>query len=104
MLFARIARFEGGDPARADDAVAGVRRMLESDVPPGLDDARRMMMLLDRRSGTGLGVVFFDDEEALKRGDEALNAMTPPTGSESGGGTRTSVEMFEVAIDHEFGR
>ena len=61
-----------------------------------------MMMLLDRASGTGLGIVLFDDEEALRRGDEALNAMTRPAGTDEGGGTRTKVELFEVALDHEF--
>ena len=39
------------------------------------------------------GITFFDDEEALRRGDEALNAMSP-----SGGGSRTAVEFYEVAI------
>ena len=102
-MFARVARFEGGDPARADDVIAGVRRMVESGPPPGLEDARRLMMLIDRRNGTGLGIVLFGDEDALSRGDEALNAMARPTETEEVGGTRTSVEFFEVAIDHEFG-
>ncbi len=97
-----MARFEGGDSARADEAVERVRGMMQSS-PPGLEDARRMMMLLDRSKGVGVGLVFFDDEDALRRGDAALNAMTRPVAPEEGGGTRTSVEMFEVAIDHEFG-
>ena len=101
-MFARVARFEGGDPARADDVVAGVRRMVESEPPPGLEGARRMLMLLDRRNGTGIGIVLFDDEESLRRGDEALNAMARPMPETEGGGSRTSVELLEVAIDHEF--
>lgn len=103
-MFARVARFEGGDPARADEVIGRVRQMLTSDPPPGLEAARRMMMLVDRENGVGLGVVLFDDEESLRRGHEALNAMTRPTAPEEGGGTRTSVELFEVAIDHDFGR
>ena len=35
-------------------------------------------------------------EEDLRKGDETLNAMTPPG---DGMGQRTSVEMYEVAAD-----
>ena len=40
-----------------------------------------------------LGVTLFESEEAMRRGDEALNAMNP-------GGTerRTSVEFYEVPV------
>ena len=99
-MFVRIARFEGGDPARVDEAVARVRSMMdEGDTPPGLEGARRSMMLVDRRTGGTLGVTFFDDEEAMRRGDQALNEMSPPAGMT---GTRSSVEMYEVAIDREW--
>ncbi len=99
-MFVRIARFEGGDPSRVDESIAGVRTMMdEGSRPPGLEAARRSMMLVDRESGVGLGLTFFDDEDALRRGDEALNAMTPPTDV---GSTRSSVEMYEVAIDREW--
>jgi hypothetical protein len=37
--------------------------------------------------------VMFETEEALKKGDEALNAMSP-----SGGGERSSVEFYEMAV------
>ena len=57
------------------------------------------MMLVDRRTGVGLGVTFFDDEDAMRRGDQALNEMSPPAGMT---GTRSSVEMYEVAIDREW--
>jgi len=52
-----------------------------------------MMMLVDRGSGRGLGIVFFESEDAMKRGDEALNKMSP-----SGGGRRTSVDFYEVPV------
>jgi hypothetical protein len=35
----------------------------------------------------------FETEEALKRGDEALNAMSP-----TGGGSRSSVEFYEMPV------
>lgn len=31
------------------------------------------MMLFDRQGGTGLGLTFFDAEDALRQGDEGLN-------------------------------
>jgi hypothetical protein len=100
-VFVRIARFEGGDPSRVDEAVARVRSMMdEGDTPPGLEGARRSMMLVDRNSGAGLGLTFFDSEEDMRRGDQALNEMSPPADMT---GRRTSVEMFEVAIDREVG-
>ena len=99
-MFVRIARFEGGDPSKVDEAIARVRSMMdEGDMPPGLEGARRSMMCVDRKSGAGLGLTFFDDEESLRRGDEALNAMTPPADMS---GSRTSVEIYEVAIDREW--
>ena len=100
-MFVRIARFEGGDPSKVDETSGRVRSMMdEGDVPPGLEDARRSMMLVDRRTGVGLGLTFFDDEESMRRGDQALNAMTPPADTS---GSRSSVEMYEVAIDREWG-
>ena len=52
-----------------------------------------MLMLVDRERGRGIGITLFESEEELRRGDEALNAMSPP----QGGGQRTNVEFYEVA-------
>ena len=64
-MFVRIARFEGSDPAEAEQSIAGVRQMVESDRPAGLEGASRFLMLVDRQSGRGLGVTFYDDEEKM---------------------------------------
>ena len=91
-MYARIATFES-DPANVDAAINMVRGQVESgDTPPGLEGAK-MLMLVNRETGKGLGVSLFESEEAMRRGDEALNAMTP-------GGTerRTSVEFYEVPV------
>ena len=90
-MYARIATFES-DPATVDDAIKLVREEVEGDTPEGLEGAR-MLMLVNRETGKGLGVTLFDSEEAMRRGDEALNAMSP-------GGTerRTSVEFYEVPV------
>ena len=41
-----------------------------------------MLMLVNRETGKGVGVTLFETEEAMQRGDEALNAMNP--GARSG--------------------
>ncbi|HVD55289.1 MAG TPA: hypothetical protein VNC17_00490 [Thermoleophilaceae bacterium] len=91
-MYARIATFES-DPAKVDEAIEMVRGEVESgDTPQGLEGAK-MLMLVDRQTGKGLGVTLFESEEAMRRGDEALNAMSPGS-SES----RTSVEFYEVPV------
>jgi hypothetical protein len=91
-MHARIATFES-DPANVDDAISMVRAQVESgETPPGLEGAK-MLMLVNRETGNGVGITLFESEEAMQRGDEALNAMNP-------GGTerRTSVEFYEVPV------
>jgi hypothetical protein len=92
-MHARIATFEG-DPASIDEMLEGVREDVESDNrPPGLEQATGVMILVDRERGKTLGITFFPDEEALKKGDEALNQMSP-----DGPSSRLSVEFYEVPI------
>jgi hypothetical protein len=91
-MYARVATFES-DPSEVDDAIAMVRGQVEAgETPPGLEGAK-MLMLVNRESGKGVGVTLFETEDAMRRGDEALNAMNP-------GGTerRVSVEFFEVPV------
>jgi hypothetical protein len=91
-MYARVATFES-DPADVDDAISMVRGEVESEnTPPGLEGAK-MLMLINRETGKGLGVTLFESEEAMRRGDEALNAMNPGAGER-----RTSVEFFEVPV------
>jgi hypothetical protein len=90
-VFARVARFENLDTSNIDEQLA---EMKNQGPPPGLEHSTGFMQLLDREKGTALGIVFFADEDGLRRGDEALNAMNPPDSA----GSRTNVEMYEVAI------
>ena len=91
-MYARVATFES-DPAHVDTAIDMVRAEVQSgNTPAGLEGAK-MLMLINRESGKGLGITLFDSEDAMRRGDEALNAMNP-------GGTerRLSVEFYEVPV------
>jgi hypothetical protein len=91
-VYARVATFES-DPSKVDDAIEMVRGEVESgDTPEGLEGAK-MLMLVDRETGKGLGVTLFDSEDAMRRGDAALNAMSP-----GGSERRVSVEFYEVPV------
>ena len=92
-MYVRVASFEGS-PDDLDAAIEQVKGDVEQDRrPPGLEDAKGMMMLVDRKTGKSMGIVMFETEEALKRGDEALNAMSPSDGS-----SRSSVEFYEMPV------
>jgi hypothetical protein len=91
-MYARVATFES-DPSKVDDAIETVRGEVESeDTPEGLEGAK-MMMLVNRETGKGLGITIFESEDAMRRGDEALNAMNPGSTER-----RVSVEFYEVPV------
>ena len=94
-MFVRLARFEGGDPSLIDKEIADVRDQIaqRENVPEGLRVVKRVLMLVDRKTGTSVDLVFCETEEDLRSADEALNAMNP-------GGTerRLSVEFYEVPV------
>jgi hypothetical protein len=91
-MYARVATFES-DPAKVDDAIAMVRSQVAGDAPAGLEGAK-MLMLVDRESGKGVGITLFQSEDAMRRGDEALNGMNPGATER-----RVSVEFFEVPVE-----
>ena len=91
-MHARVSTFES-QPENVDDAIAMIRAQVESgETPPGLEGAK-MLMLVNRETGKGVGVTLFESEDAMRRGDEALNAMNP-----GGAEHRVSVEFFEVPV------
>jgi hypothetical protein len=92
-MHARVATFDS-DPSGIDQMVGAIKKEVESgERPPGLEDAKGVLILVDREKGKTVGITLFDSEEALKRGDEALNNMNP-----DGPTTRSSVEFYEVPI------
>jgi hypothetical protein len=91
-MYARIATFES-DPSTVDDAIELVRKEVDGDTPEGLEGAK-MLMLVNRETGRGLGVTLFESEEAMRRGDEALNNMSPGASER-----RTAVEFYEVPVE-----
>ena len=95
-MYARIARWDGaeGDALRRS---AEVMRSRAGSGPPEGVPAKGFTLLIDPARGTSLAIALFETEEDMRKGDETLNAMSPDTGDDMG--TRTSVEMYEVAVD-----
>ena len=109
-MYARVARFEGGDPSRIDEQVTEMKEQmaaartgnLPADAPEQvrtlMDTVSRFLELVDRSSGASLGIAFCETEEDVQRAHAALNEMSPP----EGGPKRTSVDIFEVVLDENF--
>jgi hypothetical protein len=105
-MYARIARFEGGDPAAIDEQIAEMRKQVEGEPPPDapedvrtlMETVARFMHLVDRESATVVGITFCETEDEMRRANEALENMSPG----QSGGSRTGVDIFEVAIDKSF--
>ncbi len=91
-MFARVATFEGADPGKIDENI----QQMSAQGPPEGVPATSFLLLVDRDRGKTVAIVLFDSEDDLRRGNEALNAMSPPVGS--GMGHRVSVEMYEVPL------
>ncbi len=90
-MWARVARFEG-DPADIDARLQRLRSGLDAGtLAAELSDAK-ILMLVDRASGGMVGITLFESEEAMRKGDEAMNAGPGNAGS------RSAVEFYEVPL------
>jgi hypothetical protein len=92
-MHARVATFQHDGPEAIDEMLESMRG--ESGPPPGLEEAKGFMVFVDRDNAKSVGIIFFEDEEALKRGDEVLNNMSP---GDEARAKRTSVDFYEVPI------
>ncbi len=94
-MHVRIAQFEAS-PGDLDERIAEVRRRMRTDEMGMKEHISRSMMLVDRESGKGVSWVLCETEEDLQKVDEIMNNATPP-----GGQQRTSVQLYEVAVDSD---
>ena len=90
-MWARVARFEG-DPAEVDARIERLRPLLQGDGLPDALAGAKFMLLVNRESGSAIGLALFESEEAMHRGDEAMNA------GQGHAGTRSGVEFYEVPL------
>ena len=90
MALARVVTFDGVTRDRIQELES---EMSGSEPPEGLP-AKEIIVLHDGDAEKSLVIVFFDNEEDYRRGDETLSAMP----SEDTPGRRTSVARYDVAI------
>jgi hypothetical protein len=94
-MYARVARWEGAEAEQIRASADGINAEAASGPPEGLP-AMGLMLLIDPEGGRSMAISLFATAEDLRKGDETLNAMSPPG---DGMGKRTSVETYEVAAD-----
>ena len=92
MAFARVVAFEGVNA----DRVAEVKSRIEDEPRPDDVPATEVLMLHDADGERSLVIMFFENEEDYRRGEAALDAMTPGETP----GRRASVDKYEVALRH----
>jgi hypothetical protein len=90
MALARVVTFDGV----SSDRMAQMKREMEGSERPDNIPAKEIIVLHDPDSEKSLVVVFFDNEDDYRQGDEALNAMPAPDTP----GRRTSVTKYDVAF------
>ena len=90
MPLARVVTFEGVNSDRINE----MQREMEGSERPEDVPAKEIVVLHDSEAQKSLVILFFDNEDDYRRGDEALNAM--PAGDTPG--KRTSVTKFDVAF------
>ena len=88
MTLARVVTFDGVSKDRMDEMK---REMDQGERPEGLP-ATELLVLHDPEAEKSLVVVFFDNEDDYRQGDETLSAM--PAGETPG--QRTSVAKYDV--------
>jgi hypothetical protein len=90
MSLARVVTFDGV----SSDRMAEMKKEMEGSEQPDDVPAKELVVLHDPENDKSLVILFFDNEDDYRRGDEALNAMpaadTP--------GQRTSVTKYQVAF------
>ena len=119
-MYARVTRFEGSDPVALKQELEGMRRQMESglsdeavdqmadqakgrfdrnEVARLLKSIKRTLVLADSDKGSSAMVLFCDTEADARGVHELFDAMSPG----EGGGKRQSADIYEVAIDQQFG-
>jgi hypothetical protein len=89
MSLARVVTFDGV----SSDRMAEMKKEMEGSEQPDNVPAKEIVVLHDPENDKSLVILFFDNDDDYRQGDEALNAM-PATDTP---GQRTSVTKYQVA-------
>ena len=90
MPLARVVSFDGV----SSDRMAEMQREMQGSERPDDVPAKEIVVLHDPDAEKSVVIVFFENEDDYRRGDEALSAM--PAGDTPG--QRTSVTKYQVAF------
>jgi hypothetical protein len=90
MALARVVTFDDID----SDRIAAMKEEIEGGEKPEGLPATEMMILHDPEAERAMAIVFFDNEDDYRTGDEFLSSM-PASDTP---GRRTSVTKHEVAV------
>jgi hypothetical protein len=90
MALARVVTFEGV----GTDRIEQLRSQVEGSERPENLPASEMIVLHDADAEKSVVIIFFENEDDYRQGDETLNAMPTPDTP----GQRTSVGKYDVAI------
>jgi len=90
MALARVVSFDGVSSER----VADMRREMEGSSRPENMPATEIIFLHDPEAEQAMVVVFFENEDDYRKGDEVLSAMP----ADETPGRRTSVAKYDVAL------
>ena len=90
MALVRVVSFDGV----TSDRMQQMRSEMQDSEPPEGLPAKEIIVLHDAGAETSLVIVFFDNDEDYRRGDEVLRAM--PAGDTPG--QRKGVTRYDVAI------
>jgi hypothetical protein len=92
--YARVVTFD----VDADALNALVNAISSEAGPPEGVPAKRITVLADRSAGKVVVDVRFGSEDDLRKGAQALEAMSPPS---VGNMRRVSVDAYEVILDRQ---
>ena len=90
MSLARVVSFDGVTSER----MAEMQKEMEGNERPDNVPAKELIVLHDPENDRSLAIVFFENEDDYRQGDEALSAM-PASDTP---GQRTSVTKYQVAF------
>ncbi len=90
MSLARVVTFDGV----SSDRMAEMKKEMEGNERPDNVPAKELIVLHDPETDKSVAIVFFENEDDYRQGDEALSAM-PASDTP---GQRTSVTKYQVAF------
>ena len=93
-MLARVTTWEGGTADGIRAASEEMRTNISQGPPPGVK-SNGLTMLVDPEGGRVLMIGLFASEDDLRESEAVLKEMNPPEGL----GSRSSVEVFEVAAE-----